>query len=85
MLQKSVAVPLLAPELGEDAVRGPVSLTGVWPRDAARIARLFMRGACQGGIKSLTSWEIVHSSNISLETARSKCDIFRGSCAICDI
>ena len=46
MLQKSVAVPLLAPEPGEDAVRGPVSLPGVRPRDAVRNAHLFMRGAC---------------------------------------
>ena len=46
MLQKSVAVPLLAPVPGEDAVRGPVSLPGVRPRDAVRNAHLFMRGAC---------------------------------------
>ena len=38
MLQKSVAVPLLAPEPGEDAVRGPVSQPGVLPRDAVRNA-----------------------------------------------
>ena len=46
MLQKSVAVPLLAPEPGEDAVRGSVSLQGVRPRDAVRNAQLFMRDAC---------------------------------------
>ena len=46
MLQKSVAVPLLAPEPGEDAVRGPVSLPGVRPCDAVRNAHRFMRGAC---------------------------------------
>ena len=41
MLQKSVAVTLLAPEPGEDAVRGSVGLQGVRPRDAVRNAQLF--------------------------------------------
>ena len=45
MLQKSVAVPLVAPEPGEDAVQGPVNLPGARPRDAVRNAHLFMRGA----------------------------------------